>query len=63
MTLLIVYGMTSLITGAVSAAGSVPATSAQVGATPANQTDGANHMIASVKRQVQAAVASAVLAA
>jgi len=63
MTLLIVYGMTSLITGAVSTAGRVAATSAQVGATAANQTGGASQMIDSAKQQVQAAVASAASAA
>jgi len=63
MTLLVVYGMTSLITGAVSTVGSVAATSAQVGATAANQTGGAGQMIDSVKQQVQTAVASAASAA
>ncbi|VXB58987.1 conserved membrane hypothetical protein [Burkholderia sp. 8Y] len=63
MTLLIVYGMTSLITGAVSTAGSVAATGAQVGATAANQSGGGNQIIDSAKQQVQAAVASAASAA
>jgi hypothetical protein len=63
MTLLIVYGMTSLITGAVSTAGSVAAASAQVGATAANQTGGQSQLIDSAKQQVQAAVASAASAA
>jgi MFS family permease len=63
MTLLVVYGMTSLITGAVSTAGSIAATSAQVGATAANQSGGANQMIDSAKQQVQAALASAASAA
>jgi hypothetical protein len=63
MTLLVVYGMTSLITGAVSTAGSIAATSAQVGATAANQSPGANQMIDSAKQQVQAAMASAASAA
>jgi hypothetical protein len=63
MTLLIVYGMTSLVTGVVSTAGSVAATSAQVGATAANQTGGPNQVIDSAKQQVQAAVASAASAA
>jgi MFS family permease len=63
MTLLIVYGMTSLITGAVSTAGSVAATSAQVGATAANQAGGGNQMVDSAKQQIQAAMASAASAA
>ncbi|WP_244818070.1 YrzE family protein [Caballeronia sp. Lep1P3] len=63
MTLLIVFGMTSLITGAVSTAGSIAATSAQVGATAANQAGGGNQLIDSAKQQVQAAVASAASAA
>ncbi|WP_250536858.1 YrzE family protein [Caballeronia sp. AZ10_KS36] len=63
MTLLIVYGMTSLITGAVSTAGSVAATSAQVGATAANQAGGGSQIIDSAKQQLQAAVASAASAA
>ncbi|VXB34428.1 conserved membrane hypothetical protein [Burkholderia sp. 8Y] len=63
MTLLIVYGMTSLITGAVSTAGSVAATTAQVGATAANQSGSGNQLIDSAKQQVQAAVASAASAA
>jgi MFS family permease len=63
MTLLIVFGMTSLITGAVSTAGSIAATSAQVGTTAANQAGGNNSLIDSAKQQVQAAVASAASAA
>jgi MFS family permease len=63
MTMLILYGMTSLITGAVSTVGSVAATGAQVGATAANQTTGSNQMIDSARQQVQAAVASAASAA
>jgi MFS family permease len=59
MTLLIVYGMTSLITGAVSTAGSIAATGAQVGATAANQPGSGNQLMDSAKQQVQAAVASA----
>ncbi len=59
MTLLIVFGMTSLIGGAISTAGSVAATSAQVGATAANQTNTDTSMVNSAKQQMQAAVASA----
>ncbi|MEC5409367.1 hypothetical protein VOM14_27860 [Paraburkholderia sp. MPAMCS5] len=63
MTLLIVYGMTSLVTGAVSTASSIAATGAQVGATAANQSGAGNPLIDSAKQQVQAAVASAASAA
>jgi len=63
MTLLIVFGMTSLIGGAVSTAGSVAATSAQIGATAANQTNNDPSVINSAKQQVQAAIASAASAA
>ena len=63
MTLLIVFGMTSLIGGAVSTVGSVAATSAQVGATAANQTDTDPSTISAVKQQAQAAMASAASAA
>jgi MFS family permease len=59
MTLLIVFGMTSLIGGAVSAAGSVAATGAQVSATAASQANPDNSMVNQAKQQVQAAVASA----
>jgi hypothetical protein len=59
MTLLFVFGMTSLIGGAVSTAGSVAAASAQVGATAANQTNTDPSLVNSAKQQVQAAVASA----
>ncbi|WP_250511505.1 hypothetical protein [Caballeronia sp. GACF4] len=63
MTLLVVYGMTSLISGAVSTAGSVAATSAQVGATAANQSSNGNQTVDSAKQQAQAAMASAASAA
>ncbi|SAL88756.1 hypothetical protein AWB74_08716 [Caballeronia arvi] len=63
MTLLVVYGMTSLITGAVSTAGSVAATTAQVGATAANQSGTSPSIVDTAKQQVQAAVASAASAA
>jgi len=63
MTLLIVFGMTSLIGGAVSTVGSVAATSAQVGATAANQSNADTSAMNSAKLQVQAAVASAASAA
>ncbi|CAL8481344.1 YrzE family protein [Caballeronia sp. S22] len=63
MTLLVVYGMTSLITGAVSTAGSVAATSAQVSATAANQSGTTPSIVDNAKQQVQAAVASAASAA
>jgi hypothetical protein len=62
MTLLIVFGMTSLIEGAVSTAGSIAATSAQVGATAANQSDTNPSLVNSARQQVQA-VASAASAA
>ncbi|MDP9153006.1 MAG: TIGR04086 family membrane protein [Pseudomonadota bacterium] len=63
MTLLIVFGMTSLIGSAVSTVGSVAATSAQVGATAANQANADPSMMNSAKQQLQAAVASAASAA
>jgi hypothetical protein len=59
MTLLVVYGMTSLLSGAISTAGSVAATSAQVGATAANSGGAINPVIDSAKQQVEAVVASA----
>ncbi|MFM0023522.1 hypothetical protein [Paraburkholderia azotifigens] len=59
MTLLVVYGMTSLLTGAVSTVGSVAATSAQVTATAANQTGAATSSIDFTRQKLQAAVASA----
>jgi hypothetical protein len=59
MTLLIVFGMTSLIGGAIDTAGSVAVTSAQVGATAANQMNPESSMVSSAKQQVQTAVASA----
>ncbi len=59
MTLLIVFGMTSLIGGAVSTAGSVAAASARVGATAANQSNTDPSLVNSAKQRVQAAVASA----
>ncbi|NUX57775.1 hypothetical protein [Paraburkholderia youngii] len=63
MTLLVVYGMSSLITGAVSTAGSIAATGAQVGAVATNQTAGGNQAIDNARQQLQAAVASAASAA
>jgi MFS family permease len=63
MTLLVVYGMSSLLSGAVSTAGSVAATGAQVGTTAASQGGGAGDLLSSAKQQVQAAVASAASAA
>lgn len=63
MILLVLYGMTSLVTGAVSTAGSIAATGAQVSATAANQPGSGNQLIDSAKQQVQAAVASAASAA
>jgi hypothetical protein len=53
MTLLLVYGMTSIIGGAVSVAGNVASTTATVGATAANQAD--SSLVNSVKQQAQAA--------
>ncbi|SAK56880.1 hypothetical protein AWB76_02369 [Caballeronia temeraria] len=63
MTLLIVYGMTSLITDAVSTAGSVAATTAQVAATAANQSGTTPSIVDNAKQQIQAAAASAASAA
>jgi hypothetical protein len=63
MTLLVVYGMSSLLSGAVSTAGSVAATGAQVGATAANQGGGTGDLLNSAKQQMQTAVASAASAA
>ncbi|SAL87638.1 hypothetical protein AWB74_08198 [Caballeronia arvi] len=63
MTLLVVYGMTSLITGAVSTAGSVAATTAQVTATAANQSGTSPSIVDNAKQQLPAAVASAASAA
>jgi hypothetical protein len=63
MTLLVVYGMSSLLSGAVSTAGSVAATGAQVGATAVNQGGGAGDLLNSAKQQVRAVVASAASAA
>jgi hypothetical protein len=63
MTLLVVYGMSSLLAGAVSTAGSVASTGAQVSATAANQNGAAGDLMNSAKQQVQAAVASAASAA
>ncbi|NKJ47440.1 hypothetical protein CIC12_11940 [Burkholderia sp. SG-MS1] len=64
MILLVVYGMTAFISGAVSAAGSVAATGAQVGAATANganeQTRSATgNLLGSAQQQVQGALASA----
>jgi hypothetical protein len=63
MTLLVLYGMSSLLSGAISTAGSVAATGAQVGATAANQGRDTGDLLNSAKQQVQAAVASAASAA
>ncbi|KQR78448.1 hypothetical protein ASG35_08385 [Burkholderia sp. Leaf177] len=63
MTLLIVFGMASVIGSAVSTVGSVAATSAQVGATAANQANADPSMMNSAKQQLQAAVASVASAA
>jgi MFS family permease len=63
MTLLVVYGMSSLVTGAVSTAGSVASTGAQMSATAASQSGSAADLMSSAKQQVQAAVASAASAA
>ena len=64
MTLLVVYGMTSMITGAVSTAGSVGGNRpAQVSATAANQSGTTPSIVDTAKQQVQAAVASAASAA
>jgi hypothetical protein len=58
MTLFIAYGMTPMLAGAVSTAGSIAATSAQIGATAANRPEVAVAP-SPVTRQIQAAVASA----
>jgi hypothetical protein len=63
MTLLVVYGMSSLLAGAVSTAGSVASTGARVSATAANQNGAAGDLVNSAKQQVQAAVASVASAA
>lgn len=65
MVLLVAYGMTSLVGSAVSTAGNVAATSAQVGATAANQANGnsGGSLVSSATQQLQAAVASAASAA
>jgi hypothetical protein len=57
--LLVVYGMSSLLAGAVRTVGSVASTGAQVSATAANQNGAAGDLVNSAKQQVQAAVASA----
>jgi MFS family permease len=59
MTLLIVFGTTSLIGSAVNTVGSVAATSAQVGATAANQTNTDTSMVNSAKQQMQAVASAA----
>jgi hypothetical protein len=59
MALLVVYGMSSLLAGAVSTVGSVASTGAQVSATAANQNGAARDLVNSAKEQLQAAVASA----
>ena len=63
MTLLVVYGMSSLLAGAVSTVGSVASTGAQVSAAAANQNGTAGDLVNSAKQQVQSAVASAASAA
>ncbi|SAL77429.1 hypothetical protein AWB67_05089 [Caballeronia terrestris] len=65
MVLLVAYGMTSLVGSAVSTAGHVAATSAQVGGAAANQAIGNNvgSLVSSATQQLQAAVASAASAA
>lgn len=63
MTMLVVYGMSSLFVGAVSTAGSVASTGAQVSATAANQNGTSSDLVNSVTQQVQTAVASAASAA
>lgn len=57
MTLLLVYGMTSIIGGAVSVAGNVASTTATVGAAAGNQGDGS--LVDSAKQQAQTALAAA----
>jgi hypothetical protein len=58
MTLFVVYGMASLVGGAVSVAGNVATAGATVGAAQ-SQAPGANPVVDSVKQQVQDMVASA----
>lgn len=61
MTLLLLYGMTSIIGGAVSVAGNVAATTATVGAAAGNQPPGS--LADSARQQAQAAVEGAASAA
>ena len=61
MTLLLLYGMTSIIGGAVSVAGNVAATTANVGAAAGSQAAG--WLANSAKRQAQAALDGAASAA
>jgi hypothetical protein len=64
MTLLLLYGMTSIIGGAVSVAGNVAAATANVGAAVGNQANQpAGSPADSVKQQAQAAVDGAASAA
>lgn len=63
MTLLVVYGMSSLLAGAVSTAGSVASTGAQVSATAADHNGATSDLVNTARQQVQAAVASAASAA
>ncbi|MFM0624628.1 hypothetical protein [Paraburkholderia xenovorans] len=63
MALVVVYGMSSLLAGAVSTVGSVASTGAQISATAANQNGAPGDLVKSTKQQVQAAVASAASAA
>ncbi|MFL9922247.1 YrzE family protein [Paraburkholderia fungorum] len=58
MILFVVYGMASLVGGAVSVAGNVATAGATVGAAQ-SQVPGGNPMVDSVKQQVQGMVASA----
>jgi hypothetical protein len=62
MTLFVVYGMASLVGGAVSVAGNVATAGAAVGAAQ-SQAPGGNPVVDSVKQQVQSVVASAASAA
>ncbi|MEI6002333.1 hypothetical protein H3V53_35980 [Paraburkholderia bengalensis] len=59
MTLFVAYGMTSILAGTVSTAGSIAATGAQVGATATAQNGSAPAVLNSAKEQIQGAVASA----
>ncbi|ACC73911.1 TIGR04086 family membrane protein [Paraburkholderia phymatum] len=59
MTLLVAYGMTSILAGTVSTAGNMAAAGAQVSATAVNQQGPGVPVLNSAREQLQAAAASA----